>query len=296
MMAEPITMTIPYFIAYNVGLVCFVILLVLQILYGLFTPVGVFFRAWLGGKPVLFGRDRTGQGRFMLGSKIESGLVNMKDGGVVEITENSQTIVNPGKVTLFNFFQEHGATIPLEFEASVTEVLQRLQEHNIKYKIKDYRDWKLLCDLAHSETYEFIIGELEKERNNTKNISVSNLFFNTKKKLNNRVELYKRIREVLVGVKIPVRYYKTYRMEEYGQIFPHNRHPHLLSAYVTVQVNKALANVLKFLKTPAGIFMGLAMFVFIAGMVTIILVKILGGGGGAPVASSMNVTLGSLTT
>lgn len=97
------------------------------LLIHVFTPMGVFLRAWLKKQPVILNVGREQSGEFVLGKTVIGGLIKTKKKGVFFATKGSHLIERKSRVPLFLTHAEFAGTLPYDLLQKL-DVLSRKAE------------------------------------------------------------------------------------------------------------------------------------------------------------------------
>jgi len=142
-------------------LIGFGLLLVVLIMFIMWTPALTFLKAKLNREKLFIQLDGTNAATFKRATSKESGLVNIKGIGNVQLEENSHMFEKKSGLFMFLWRKEIATTIPIEF----LEILKSLKKRGVKIRNeKEYKlaiaemDTELLQTLLENENLE------EKER------------------------------------------------------------------------------------------------------------------------------------
>ena len=210
-MVQQIILSKAEFLTLIGGWIVAVIAGLLVVFIKMWTPGFTFLKAKLKKQQIVWAKDKSGIGRFLLGKITTPGTIDIKDIGPVMITEGSQVLDDNSKTMIFEVFAEYGTTTPREYSA----IVQELREKG--WTINTYQDYQHILKLVNDAEYrsEYLANLMEKDREEMKE----------------RIEQLRR-----EGVKlIP---WKTYNTHTLQYMFPNNINP----IYVQVKAD-ALAQI-----------------------------------------------------
>jgi hypothetical protein len=145
-------------------------------------------------------------------------------------------------VRIFDGFSEFGATIPETY----APIIQELRTAGLI--INSWNDYKFYLDLVNPLTTGNILGKAKDEKDKERLID---------------------IRTKLRAYKFGIKPFKTYRMADLVQMFPNNVRPEFIEARVIYKV----ASKIKSMKLDRQWLLYLGIFLIIAAIVVIIIVK-----------------------
>lgn len=236
MAAGTIPVTFAMFMTLGFGWIFMLILGVLTLGIFYFTPAWVFLKASIFRKAVVFLKQKSGLGRFVVGNMSSYGTIFIKGYGGIIQTEESKTFDRKSKVPFFTAFSEFAATLPNHYEPILNEMKKA------GFKIKDFRDYSNLIRLSNDKKYaDEWIEKLDEDK----------------------VAEGKAIIAKLKSLKIQIKPLATYGVSELSKMFPYNYSPVYIDSLITEEVNKQIKRY--GLQSQRWIMIGIAVMVMFIG-------------------------------